>query len=120
MDRVLGGITDDENTPNDHRYPSRASGDRVRDRRRSIRTPIRAKLRPTRSARRAHRSYLTAVTFRHNFPGVFVPVEMAGPVSVATVLGCDPVSHRSCAVVVRGQSRIRYENTGEKYSPIII
>src|SRR3954471_13624100 len=45
---------------------------------------------------------------------------MAGPVPVATVLGCDPVSHRSCVVVVRGRSRIRYENTGEKYSPIII
>src|SRR3954470_14455241 len=45
---------------------------------------------------------------------------MAGHVPVATVLGCDPVSHRSCAVMVRGRSRIRYENTGEKYSPIII
>src|SRR3954464_8492278 len=45
---------------------------------------------------------------------------MAGPVPVATVLGCDPVSHRSCAVMVRGRSRIRYENSGEKYSPIII
>src|SRR4051812_45510519 len=30
------------------------------------------------------------------------------------------MSHRSCVVVVRGRSRIRYENTGEKYSPIII
>src|SRR3954467_7611818 len=45
---------------------------------------------------------------------------MAGLVPIATVLGCNPVSPRSCAVMVRGRSRIRYENTGEKYSPIII
>src|SRR3954464_15825996 len=45
---------------------------------------------------------------------------MAGPVPVATVLGCDPVSHKLCAVVERGRSRIRYENMREKYSPIII
>jgi hypothetical protein len=49
------------------RYLSRASGDCVRDRRSCIRTPIRVKLRPTRSARRARRSYLTAVTFRQHF-----------------------------------------------------
>ena len=61
------GWQDDENTPDDHRYPSRASGENVRDRRRSIRTPIPTKLRPTRSARRACRSYLTAVTFRQHF-----------------------------------------------------
>ena len=58
---------DDENTPDDLRYPSRASGDRGRDRRRCIRTPIPTKLRPTRSVRRARRSYLTAVTFRQHF-----------------------------------------------------
>src|SRR3954469_14213358 len=34
---------------------------------------------------------------------------MAGPVPVATVLGYNPVSHRSCALVVRGRSRVRYE-----------
>ena len=49
------------------RYPSRASGDRIRDLWRCIRTPIRTKLRPTRLARRARRSYLTAVTFRQHF-----------------------------------------------------
>src|SRR3954470_6831294 len=49
------------------RYPSRASDDDVRDRRDSVRTPIRVKLRPARSARRARQSYLTAVTFRQHF-----------------------------------------------------
>src|SRR4051812_25471726 len=67
MDRVLGGITDDENTPNDIWYPSRASGEYVRDRRDSVRTPIPTKSRTTRSARRALRLYLTAVTFRQHF-----------------------------------------------------
>src|SRR3954466_13098452 len=43
------------------------SGDCVRDRRSCIRTPIPTKLRPTRSTRRALRSYLTAVTFRQYF-----------------------------------------------------
>src|SRR3982750_4397883 len=58
---------DDENTPDDHRFLSRVSGDRGRDRRRCIRTPIATKLRHARSARRALRSYLTAVTFRQHF-----------------------------------------------------
>src|SRR3954464_2782734 len=49
--------------------PSRASGEYVRDRRSCIWTPIPAKSRPTRSARRARRSYLTAVTFRQHFSG---------------------------------------------------
>ena len=49
------------------RDPSRASGDRVRDRRSCIRTPIQTKLRPTRSAHRARQSYLNAVTFRKHF-----------------------------------------------------
>ena len=49
------------------RYPSLASGDCVRDRWRCIRTLIQTKLRPTRSARRAIRPYLTAVTFRQHF-----------------------------------------------------
>src|SRR3954462_10589022 len=57
----------DENTPDDIRYPSRASGEYVRDRRDSVRTPIPTKSRTTRSARRARRSYLTAVTFRQHF-----------------------------------------------------
>src|SRR3954469_5497290 len=48
--------------------PSRASGEYVRDRRSRIRTPIPMKLRPARSARRARRSYLAAVTFRQHFP----------------------------------------------------
>src|SRR4051812_39419799 len=47
--------------------PTLAFGEYVRDRRSCIRTPIPMKLRPTRSARRAHRSYLTAVTFRQHF-----------------------------------------------------
>src|SRR3954463_9791306 len=49
-------------------FLSCVSGDRGRDRRRCIQTPIRVKLRPARSARRALRSYLTAVTFRQHFP----------------------------------------------------
>src|SRR3954467_10519054 len=57
----------DENTPDNIRYPSRASGEYVRDRRDSVRTPIPTKSRTTRSARRALRSYLTAVTFRQHF-----------------------------------------------------
>src|SRR3954467_11491554 len=63
----LAGLADDGNTPDDHRYPSRASGEYVRDRRESVRTPIPTKSRTTRSARRALRSYLTAVTFRQHF-----------------------------------------------------
>src|SRR4051812_11272471 len=47
--------------------PSRASGEYVRDRRDSVRTPIPTRNRTTRSARRALRSYLTAVTFRQHF-----------------------------------------------------
>src|SRR3954465_12664056 len=47
--------------------PHLASRENVRDRRSCIRTPIPMKLRPTRSARRARRSYLTAVTFRQHF-----------------------------------------------------
>src|SRR4051812_24271839 len=47
--------------------PSRASGERVRDRRDSVRTPIPTKSRTTRSARRALRSYHTAVTLRQHF-----------------------------------------------------
>src|SRR3954465_6938384 len=47
--------------------PHLASGENVRDRRSCIRTPIPTKLRPARSARRARRSYLTAVTFRQHF-----------------------------------------------------
>src|SRR3954470_11013913 len=45
---------------------------------------------------------------------------MAGPVPVATVLGLNPGVAKSCAMMVRGRSRIRYENTGQKYSPIIV
>src|SRR3954471_18517575 len=37
---------------------------------------------------------------------------MAGLLPVATVLGCNPVSHRSCVVMVRGRSRVRYEKYG--------
>src|SRR3954471_8520206 len=44
---------------------------------------------------------------------------MAGPVPVATVLGCDPVSHRSCVVLVRGRApsdtRIRGRNIHDYY-----
>ena len=34
---------------------------------------------------------------------------MAGPVPVVTVLGFNPGVAKSCVVVVRGRSRIRYE-----------
>src|SRR3954466_13444364 len=49
------------------RFLSFAFGDRVRDRRDSVRTPIPMKSRTTRSTRRARRSYLTAVTYRQHF-----------------------------------------------------
>src|SRR4051812_1100965 len=89
------------------------------------------KLRPARSARRARRSYLTAVTFRQHFPAPLKIIRLLNKRGFSfrwlrlVSRGCDgarvnPGVAKSCAVVEKGGSRIRYENTGEKYSPIII
>src|SRR3954466_1666834 len=113
------------------RYLSRASGDHVSDRRRCIRTPIWTKLRPTRSARRARPSYLTAVTFQQHFSTPHKIIRLLNKRGFRSggdgwsCAGCDGarVKSRCCKFVCRwgkGRSRIRYENTGEKYSPIII
>src|SRR3954469_9887276 len=110
--------------------PSRASGEYVRDRRSRIRTPIPMKLRPARSARRARRSYLTAVTFRQHFSGALKVIRLLNkrgfPYRCLRLVpcGCDgarvnPGVAKSCAEGEKGGCRIRYENKGEKYSPII-
>src|SRR3954469_4166509 len=110
--------------------PSRASGEYVRDRRSRIRTPIPMKLRPARSARRARRSYLTAVTFRQHFPATLKIIRLLNKRGFSfrwlwlVSRGCDgarvnPGAAKSCAEGEKGRSRIRYENKGEKYSPII-
>src|SRR3954467_2629985 len=89
------------------------------------------KLRPTRSARRALRLYLTAVTFRQHFPAPLKIIRLLNkrgfPFRWLRLVprGCDgarvnPGVAKSCAVVERGGSRIRYEKQGEKYSSIII
>ena len=120
IDRLLGGLTDDENTPNDHRYPSRVSEERVSDRRSCIRTPIRTKLRPTRSARRALRSYLTAVSFRQHFSGAHKIICLLNKRVLRSggdgwsCAGCDGARvEPGVAQVVyhggKGRSRIRYE-----------
>src|SRR3954467_7143950 len=127
----LAGLADDGNTPDDHRYPSRASDEYVRDRRDSVRTPIPTKSRTTRSARRALRSYLTAVTFRQHFSAPHKIIRLLNKRCLHSggngwsCAGCDgarvktrcrtgrvPLGKRSVSV--------RYENTREKYSPIII
>src|ERR1041384_3580362 len=113
------------------RYPSRASGEYVRDRRSCIRTPIPKKLRPTRSARRALRSYLTAVTFRQHFSAPHKIIRLLNKRGLRSggdgwsCAGCDGARVKSrCRKVVcrwgKGRSHIRYDNTGEKHSPIII
>src|SRR3954470_8134903 len=89
------------------------------------------KLRPTRSERRALRSYLTAVTFRQHFSATLKIIRLLNKRGFCSVgcgrsrAGCDgarvnPGVAKSCAEGKKGRSRIRYENTGEKYSPIII
>src|SRR4051812_39273052 len=111
--------------------PSRASGDDVRDRRDSVQTPIPTKPRTTRSARRALRSYLTAVTFRQHFSAPHKIIRLLNKRGLRSggdgwsCAGCDGarVKPGVAQVVCRwgkGRSRVRYENTGEKYSPIII
>src|SRR4051812_44302797 len=105
--------------------PTLAFGEYVRDRRSCIRTLIPMKLRPTRSARRALRSYLTAVTFRQHFSATLKIIRLLNKRGCRSGAGCDgarvnPGVAKSCAVGEKGRSRIRYENTGEKYSPIII
>src|SRR3954465_4772973 len=111
--------------------PHLASRENVRDRRSCIRTPIPMKLRPARSARRARRSYLTAVTFRQHFSGALKVIRLLNkrgfPYRCLRLVpcGCDgarvnPGVAKSCAEGEKGGSRFRYENTREKYSPIII
>src|SRR3954469_9690251 len=89
------------------------------------------KLRPASSARRARRSYLTAVTFRQHFSGALKIIRLLNKRGFSfrwlrlVSCGCDgarvnPGVARSCAEGEKGRSRIRYENKGEKYSPIII
>src|SRR4051812_43181781 len=92
------------------RYLSRASGDRVRDRRDSVRTPIPTKSRTTRSARRARRSYLTAVTFRQHFSAPLKIIRLLNKQVFRsggdgwTCAGCDGarVKSRCRKVVCRG------------------
>src|SRR3954467_7699356 len=123
----LAGLADDGNTPDDHRYPSRASDEYVRDCRDSVRTPIPTKSRTTRSARRAHRSYLTTVTFRQHFSAPLKIIRLLNKQGFRsggdgwTCAGCDgarvkPGVAKSCAGVERGRSRIRYENRGEIFT----
>src|SRR4051812_24101640 len=89
------------------------------------------KSRTTRSARRARRSYLTAVTFRQRFPATLKLIRLLNKRGFSirwlrlVSRGCDgarvtPGVAKSCAEGEKGRSRIRYENTREKYSPIII
>src|SRR3954465_11807059 len=88
------------------------------------------KLQPARSARRARPSYLTAVTFRQHFPATLKIIRLSNKRGFSirwlrlVSRGCDgarvtPGIAKSCSIVERGGSRIRYENTGEKYSSII-
>src|SRR3954470_9329404 len=89
------------------------------------------KLRPARSARRALRSYLTAVTFRQHFPATRKIIRLLNKRGFSfrwlrlVSRGCDgargnPGAAKSCVEGEKGRSRLRYENKGEKYSPIII
>src|SRR4051812_38475531 len=84
----LGGPAEDENTPNFIPAPTL----RVSDRRGYVQTPIWAKSRTTRSARRAGRFYLTSIMFREHF---------STPHKIIRLLnkrGFDPVSDGwSCA-----------------------
>ena len=113
------------------RYPSLASVDRVRGRRRCIRTPIQTKLRPMRSTRRTRRSYLTAVTCRQHFSAPHKIIRLLNKRGLRSggdawfCAGSDGARVKpQCRKVVcrwgKGRSRIRFKNTGEKYSPIII
>src|SRR4051812_15474973 len=88
------------------------------------------KLRPACSARRALRSYLTAVTFRQHFSATLKIIRLLNKRGFSfcwlrlVSRGCDgarvnPGVAKSCAIVEKGRSRIRYENKGEKYTPII-
>src|SRR3954470_18168216 len=89
------------------------------------------KLRPTRSARRARRSYLTAVTFRQHFPATLKIIRLLNKRGFSfrwlrlVSRGYDgarvnPGVAKSCAEGEKGSVSVRYKNTGEKYSPIII
>src|SRR4051812_38200219 len=89
------------------------------------------KLRPARSARRARRSYLTAVSFRQHFSGALKIIRLLNKRGFSfrwlrlVSRGCDgarvnPGVAKSCAVGEKGWVSVQYENKGEKYSPIII
>src|SRR3954471_2824570 len=89
------------------------------------------KLRPTRSARRAVRSYLTAVTFRQHFSATLKIIRLLNKRGFLirwlrlVSRGCDgarvtPGVTKTCTKGEKGRSRIRYGNMGEKCSPIII
>src|SRR3954470_17017631 len=86
------------------------------------------KLRPAHSARRA---YLTVVTFRQHFPMTLKIIRLLNKWGFSfrwlrqVSRGCDgarvnPGVAKSCAEGGKGRSRLRYENTRRKYSPIII
>src|SRR3954466_14561379 len=89
------------------------------------------KLRPTRSARRARRSYLTAVTFRQHFPATLKIIRLLNKRGFSfywleqVSCGCDgarvnPGVAKSCAVGEKGRSPPNTRIRGGKYSPIII
>ena len=113
------------------RYLSRVTGDRVRDRRSCIRTPILTKHRPMRSARRALRSYLTAVTFRQHFSAPHKIIRLLNKRGLRSsgdgwsCAGCDgarvkPRCRKVECSCGKGRSPSDTRNKRGKYSPIII
>src|SRR4051812_9058754 len=89
------------------------------------------KLRPTRSARRALRLYLTAMTFRQHFSATLKIIRLLNKRGFSirwlrlVSRGCDgarvnPGVAKSCPVGEKGSVSVRYENKGEKYSLITI
>src|SRR3954469_16291171 len=88
------------------------------------------KLRPARSARRALRSNRTAQTFRQHFPATLKIIRLLNKRVFSfrwlrlVSRGCDGARGisgvaKSCAEGEKGRSRILYDNTRGKYSPII-
>src|SRR3954470_23441382 len=117
--------------PDDIQYPSRAPGEYVHDRRDSVRTPIPTKSRTTRSARRALRSYLTAVTFRQHFLATLKIIRLLNRWGFSfrwlrlVSRGCDgarvnPGVAKSCAEGEKGRSRLRYKNRGRNIHRLLI
>src|SRR3954469_15658058 len=89
------------------------------------------KLRLARSARRARRSYLTAVTFRQHFSAPLKIIRLLNKRGFSfrwlrqVSCGCDgarvnPGVAKSCAVGEKGGSRIRYENRGRNIHRLLI